>query len=293
MQLINTIPSSEDASVNFIFENNVEARFVQRSSDYFICYLSSHNGCNKSCRFCHLTQTGQTKFDEVNFEEYLEQAKTVLDYYSTKVNENKIVAAHKVHFNFMARGEPLANSCVLEQNSLLTTSLINLAKEYSLTSRINFSSIIPTECEYINFNEVFKDNSNSCSIYYSLYSVNQNFRKKWIPKSLDFNIALKKLESLQQNTGIDIVFHWAFINGENDSKEDIEHLFSILNNYKIKAKFNLVRYNPFSDSQGKESEEHILLENFDNLKAFFKHPDSRIVPRVGFDVKASCGMFVS
>lgn len=293
MKLIKTLSSCEDASVNFIFDNNIEARFVQRTPEYFICYLSSHNGCNKACRFCHLTQTGQTDFDEVDLKQYIEQAETVLKFYQEKVSCGKILPAQKVHFNFMARGEPLANSYVLKENSSLTHALISLADNFSLKARINFSSIIPTECQNIDFSNVFKENSEHCAIYYSLYSVNPLFRKRWLPKALDYKTALKKLEDVQRKTGIDVVFHWAFIGGENDSQKDIELLIDTLKNYNIKAKFNLVRYNPYSDAQGVESDENILLNNFESLKNFFNDPSSRIVPRVGFDVKASCGMFVS
>ena len=78
MKLNKILPSELDSSVNFIFDNMMEARYVQRVPDYFICYLSSHDGCNKACRFCHLTQTGQTSFNEAGVAQYVEQAKHVL-----------------------------------------------------------------------------------------------------------------------------------------------------------------------------------------------------------------------
>ena len=61
----------------------------------------------------------------------------------------------------------------------------------------------------------------------------------------------------------------------------------------IKARMNVVRYNPFGPGQGKESSEEVIQARFEQLKEVMLIPGSRIVPRVGFDVKSSCGMFVS
>ena len=129
-------------------------------------------------------------------------------------------------------------------------------------------------------------------LYYSLYSISPQFRKKWIPKALPVDSMMEKLKNWQDEGG-EVALHWAFIEGVNDSKEDIEQIIEKLEQYSLKAKFNLVRYNPFSQSQGKESQEEIIQENFKILANYLNNPKSRIVPRVGFDVKASCGMFVS
>src|ERR1039458_6257755 len=100
--------SAEDASVNWIFKGDFpgafEARYVRRYDDRFIVYLSSQSGCKQACRFCHLTQSGQTEHVNADVENYSQQAATVLDYYDT-LNE----PAEKVHFNFMARCELFAN----------------------------------------------------------------------------------------------------------------------------------------------------------------------------------------
>lgn len=290
MKLAQTLHSEQDKSVNFVFDNWLEARFVRRTQDYFIIYLSSHDGCNKACRFCHLTQSGQTSFNETSLEDYLTQAKVVMDYYkSIKQTQG---AAQRVNFNFMARGEPLANSVMLTQAKDLFSGLENLAKEEGLEAHMNISSIFPKELETVNLEQVFQDVTQNYGIYYSLYSVQADFRRRWLPKAMDYQLALKKLEQLQKTHGTKVAFHWAFIKDENDTEQALENLLEVLSHYEIKAKFNLVRYNPYSEKQGIESDETTLQTNFNKINVFLNNPQSRIVPRVGFDVKASCGMFV-
>lgn len=291
MKIKEVLHSHEDKSVNFVFDNWLEARFVRRVEDYFIVYLSSHDGCNKACRFCHLTQTKQTSFNETSLEEYLLQAQTVLEYYDTVKDMQGL--AQTVNFNFMARGEPLANSVLLENAKELFTQLENMAIARNLKANFNISTIFPQEVEHKDLSQVFKGVTQSYGIYYSLYSVEESFRKRWLPKALDYRLALEKLEKLQADTHANVAFHWTFIQGENDSQETLDNIKEVLKDYNIQSKFNLVRYNPYSAAQGAEASEKVLQHNFDELNNFFNNPLSRIVPRVGFDVKASCGMFVN
>jgi 23S rRNA (adenine2503-C2)-methyltransferase len=79
------LKSELDQSVNFVeqhLEGFLESRYVRRSPDYFVCYLSSHNGCNKGCRFCHLTATKQTDFKHSSHSDFVDQARRVFHHYS-------------------------------------------------------------------------------------------------------------------------------------------------------------------------------------------------------------------
>lgn len=280
MKLLNTLKSAQDQSVNFIFEGDFEARYVRREDRYFICYLSSHSGCNKSCRFCHLTQTGQTSFDECSMEGFLEQARTVLDYYATQK------PAQKIHFNWMARGEPLANSVVKTQWEELAKRLRDLSESYGLKDiSFKLSTIFPKD-ESIDLTLI---KGELPEIYYSIYSTNPDFRKKWIPKSENPVDALSKLKAFQDRGGR-VVIHHALIKDQNDSVSDAENIVSLMKKIGLNSKFNLVRYNSFSEATGNETDEVNLQDYF---SVFLNNNSvSRIVPRVGFDVKASCGMFI-
>ena len=289
------LKSNQDASVNFVTPTSdggfFESRFVQRDPDYFIVYLSSHSGCNKSCRFCHLTATGQTTMLPATLEDYSNQADLVLNHYSELVAEGH-EGATTVNFNFMARGEPLSNSVVVENFEELNRVLSEKAVKMGLKPQFNISSIVPLDFDLSNLDFLF--NTPNTRLYYSLYSMNPKFRKRWVPKAHSPIDVFKAISSLDSKLN-DMAVHWAFIAGENDSEATMEEIVSAINEYNINCKFNVVRYNPFSDAQGFESDEITIQRNF-NLFVENSTSDSksksRIVPRVGFDVKASCGMFI-
>ncbi len=283
--------SKFDSSINFVkptVDRNgfFESRFVQRDPSYFIIYVSSHSGCNQSCRFCHLTALGQTSMEVADWSAIVEQVKEVCLHpiVRKRIAETKPT---RVHVNFMARGEPLLNPILFGPfYETLAGRIKGLAGIEDI--RFNVSSIIPAS---LRVPLVRLLDYPTATLYYSLYSLNPSFRKRWLPKAADPKDALRAIADYQQKTDKEIVIHGAFIKNENDSREDIETLKRLPQDYGIKARFNLVRYNPLTPTQGEESPyiESILAEIADAWGS----PESRIVPRVGPDVYASCGMFYS
>src|SRR4051812_12852763 len=88
MTELRVLRSEVDASVNLVEERLagfLEARYVRRCADYFVAYLSSHNGCNRGCAMCHLTATGQTSFQPADADDYVAQANRVFDEYDAAV----------------------------------------------------------------------------------------------------------------------------------------------------------------------------------------------------------------
>jgi 23S rRNA (adenine2503-C2)-methyltransferase len=283
--------SNLDASVNIVEEKLVgflESRFVQKTQDYFICYLSSQTGCNKGCRFCHLTATKQTKFVDATVDDFANQALQVFKQYIEVVKTQP--KAKYVHFNFMARGEPLANSLILENSPELLAGLGLIARitQKDLGVKFNISTIMPKSLDK-SLQEVFP--MIHPTIYYSLYSVNEKFRKKWLPQAMDFWDALESLRVYQEFSKKLVKIHYCFIEGENDSEEDVQAMCDAVNGMHLNWEFNLVRYNPFSEIQGRESSEEVLERNLSIIRANNLNK-VQMIPRVGFDVKASCGMFV-
>lgn len=288
------LTSQEDLSVNWITEHpqagKEEARYVRRSDDYFIVYLSAQTGCKQACRFCYLTQTGQTKYVDLPIEDIARQADPVLAHYkNVRAHQGK---AKKVHYNFMARGEPLANPYLMQDFPALHISLRRKAQALGLEPKFKISTIMPKCADEYDLVKAF-GHLPGVGVYYSLYSFDPAFRRRWLPKAMCPYTALDKLAYLQQESPeTTIALHGAFIEGENDSLENAQKMIDEVNKRGIRAKFNLVRYNPYSEKQGREAKEESIEDIFQLMNLGLKGENSRIVPRVGFDVKASCGMFV-
>lgn len=283
------IKSEIDKSVNFIYPaSNIgkfESRFVRREDEYFIVYLSSQSGCDQACRMCHLTSTGQNKLENASMEDFMHQANAVYNHYDNEKKPAKIV-----HYNFMARGEPLNNTIIVENSKSLFINLENLAKERNLEHKYLISTIIPRELENKKFSEIFEEIHPE--IYYSIYSTNEKFRKKWLPKALQYQKSLEMLKEWQDFSGKIPKIHFAFIKGENDSEENMVNISNAINSIGLKVNVNIVRYNPYSEKYGEESDEFVINRNTKILNDLLTPENIRIVPKVGFDVKASCGMFV-
>lgn len=193
----------------------------------------------------------------------------------------------------MARGEPLANEELIKHLPEFSKWVSSEAQKLGLSVSLNLSSIIPKDCDLPSIEAALQQCADSVVLYYSLYSVKDSFRKRWLPNALPAHQALTWLASMQQKFGLKVVLHWAFIEAENDSVADVNDLANQVKEVGLDARFNLVRYNPYSTQQGQEVGEEKLHDLFELVQAVMNVPGSRIVPKVGFDVKASCGMFVT
>ncbi len=280
--------SRQDASVNWdkpADTGRIEARYVRRRPDDFVVYLSSQTGCDQACRMCHLTATGQTPLRDVTHAEFLEQADTVLGYYQAGMAKAK-----SVHFNFMARGEPLANEYLLSHADQLLGDLADRAVALRLRPRYLVSTIFPRSLGDRLLEDIFT--THHPEIYYSLYSMNEAFRRRWLPKALPAEEALDRLASWQRSSYKIFKVHYAFIASENDSEADVHAICDALEQRRLMVHVNIVRYNPASPGRhGVEPPEEIVQRNAQIFRS--RLPQSRVivVPRVGFDVAASCGMF--
>lgn len=263
----------------------IEARYVRRGDDYFVVYLSSQTGCDQGCRMCHLTATGQTRLRNVTHSELMDQADQVLGHYRTETPK-----AESVHFNFMARGEPLASPLLRERSDEVLGELAGKATTMGLRPRYLVSTILPRELGETKIEDMFV--TYHPEIYYSIYSVRDDFRRRWLPRAMPVEAAMERLAAWQRHSYKICKLHYAFIAGENDSEKDVHEICDAVERHKLMVHVNLVRYNPHGSRRGNEPSEEIIQRNAGIYRQRLPSSRVRVIPRVGYDVQASCGMFM-
>lgn len=310
------LTSRLDPSVNIIrgFPNGtsrsttrLESRLVIRNEKLCI-YVSSQGGCNMGCGQCHLTASGQTSMKPSTIDDYKQQVVSVLDEMSKSRHSVVRNQVTRLNIEFMARGEPLANPYVLKSWSQLRNSISKVC--YNATRMIpkfNVSTILPYTLGYRPLIDIFDYKHDKCdipTIYYSAWSIKDSFKKKWMPGAIPTLAGLQRLADFQsalvQRYGdtdfaqSKVVLHSAFVQGQNDSMNDIDELLKSMKQVGLHARYNMIRYNPpahgssfdqyqeSSDNHRRKIYEHLLRNNPGGVKT---------VDRVGLDVFASCGTF--
>lgn len=286
---VTTHRSVQDASVNWdrpVDVGRLEARYVRRCSDYFVVYLSSQTGCAQACRMCHLTATGQTHARDATLDELLWQAETVLDHYLKEAEPTRTV-----HFNFMARGEPLASRVLLGDADTVLGKLSTLAVGLGLRPRHLISTILPRSLEDRRLEDVFV--VHHPEIHYSVYSMSERFRRRWLPKALPASDAMDRLAAWQRSSQKIVTLHHAYIAEENDGEGDVHAICDAVEERRLMVHVNIVRYNPPDPLRhGVESADAMVERNAALYRERLPNARVSVIPRVGYDVAASCGMFL-
>jgi 23S rRNA (adenine2503-C2)-methyltransferase len=109
--------------------------------------------------------------------------------------------------------------------------------------------------------------------------------------SLEHSLALIA-ENQKRGKLKEICLHWCLIDCENNYYGDISDLSRVILASGVKYRINLVRYNPY-DEKSMEPKLMDVLYYFDVLNKWLPNARNKIVDRVGVDVKASCGTFLS
>ncbi|MCQ1765367.1 hypothetical protein NOJ28_07495 [Neorhizobium galegae] len=202
------------------------------------------------------------------------------------------IAVKNLHFNFMARGDVISNIDLVRSWSDVELGLSSLAqrKNISANAAILVSTIFPKKIGFEYIENLFE--SRITNIYYSYYSKKDSFRRRWLPNSQSVEESCLFLKKFHESSGKRPRFHFCFIDGQNDSMEDLDDLIDVASDFSPFFDVNIVRFNPPPGSNYAESPEERVLKNVEYLRKYLPSSNVKIISRVGYDVKASCGMFL-
>jgi adenine C2-methylase RlmN of 23S rRNA A2503 and tRNA A37 len=96
-----------------------------------------------------------------------------------------------------------------------------------------------------------------------------------------------------KETDAGLRIHHALIKDVNDHERDVEDIHEWLQMYGIFCPVNIVRYNSFGVNTGEESDIETIEKYIKKMKESPNVTSVQLVSRVGRDVEASCGTFVS
>src|SRR5688572_18047917 len=187
------LESQIDGSVNHVYEDGSEYRMVRRTDNITI-YLSSHTGCSLGCRMCHLTSTQQTEMNPICRDDMITRAYTVLA---------ETVLDAPVNYAFMARGDPLVNKHVNDRTvSQLLLHHTSLQDGPKMHARVCVSTIFPQRIVGYDVASFLFERFGSFqpALYWSLYSLDVQFRQHWLPEAQEPEIVAYGLKKWQERT---------------------------------------------------------------------------------------------
>lgn len=122
-------------------------------------------------------------------------------------------------------------------------------------------------------------------IFYSLHSVNNKTRQTLIPKTINVWTAMEHLRSIE--THFNVIYHYMFLDGINDSIEQMYEVLDFVRNNDIQLR--VLRFNECPNTKFKES---LWFDGI--IEKLYKYIPNNLKVQLspGSEVSAACGMFL-
>jgi len=277
---------SQDGSIKYLFElydgHTVEVvLLLMREAQYhedgvlkhhprFTICISSQVGCKVGCAFC-LTAKG-------GFMRDLSAGEIVAQVLAIK-KDNAIPPNHRVNLVYMGMGEPLDNFDNVVKSVRIFSDLDGLAisphRQTISTSGLS-SKILKLGQLDLGVN-----------LAISLHAVDDDLRERLMPINKAYNIAsiMEAVKQFPVNARKRVMFEYLVIKDVNDGIDAAKKLIKLL--HGIKAKVNLIYFNPYGGTAFKRPEEKEMIAFQDYLTQRGLHCTIR--ESKGLDISAACG----
>ncbi|TLD87261.1 23S rRNA (adenine(2503)-C(2))-methyltransferase RlmN [Helicobacter sp. MIT 05-5294] len=265
---------SKDGSVKYLFatDDNLtyESVFLKMKEDKWTICLSSQIGCKVGCSFC-LTAKG-------GFVRNLSAGEIV--YQALAIKKDQEIPSNKaINIVYMGMGEPLDNLTNVTQCIHILSELNGLSISVRRQT-ISTSGIAPKIKKLGALNL-------GVQLAISLHAVSDDLRTKLMPINKAYNIQsiIDEVAAFPIDSRKRVMFEYLVIDELNDGLDSAKKLIALLN--KIKAKVNLIYFNPYENSPYKRPKQ----EKVEAFREFLlkKGLLCTIRESKGLDISAACG----
>lgn len=256
--------------------NCIETVFIPEKTRGTLC-ISSQVGCILNCDFC---STGKQGFNRnLSTAEIISQLWIAV----RKLSKTNGIHDHSVtNVVMMGMGEPLLNF----DNVIHALSLMLDDFAYGLSKRrvtVSTAGVVPAMYQLREVTDV--------ALAVSLHAPNDELRNEIVP--LNKKYPLKELmtacrDYFKEDTRRSITMEYVMLAGVNDTPEHARQLIKLLNG--VRAKMNLIPFNPFPHTEYQRSDADTILRFRDIL---MKSGLNTTIRRTrGDDIDAACGQLV-
>jgi 23S rRNA (adenine2503-C2)-methyltransferase len=267
-----TTETSTDGTVKYLFQladgTHIESVLIPEKDHYTLC-ISSQAGCAQGCKFCCTAKNGFVR--NLTMGEIIAQVRDISQQTDDKKRLTNIV--------MMGMGEPLANyKHVLGAINIIVDSNCGLGIS---SRRLTVSTVGLAP----KLHELGRDSAVNLAI--SLNATDNHTRNTLMPINRKYPIEqlLDACKTFPLPPRRRITFEYVLLKGINDSAEDARRLAALL--LPIRAKINLIPFNPFPGSRFRPSDEATIqafkeILNRHHFTAIIRHSK-------GGDISAACG----
>lgn len=272
--------AAEDGTYKWLLRlsdgNCIETVFIPEKTRGTLC-ISSQVGCILNCDFC---STGKQGFNRnLSTAEIISQLWIAV----RKLSKTNGMHDHQVtNVVMMGMGEPLLNF----DNVVPALSLMLDDFAYGLSKRrvtVSTAGVVPMMYKLREMTDV--------ALAVSLHAPNDELRDKIVPLNKKYPLEeLMKVcrEYFKDDNRRSITMEYVMLADVNDSSEHARQLIRILNG--VKAKMNLIPFNPFPHTDYQRSDMNTIMKFRDIL---MKAGINTTIRRTrGDDIDAACGQLV-
>lgn len=272
-------------------------------------FISASKGCPMECSFCYLT-IDNVPFNKLSYDKIIQNIKDSI----IEELKNSDLSSRFIKLCWMGMGEAIVNNELIRKGTVeildwviengyaagldgvdVSTVLPKINNQWiadftQLNNSLEKYPLNPNNKNVVNREQgdlVYYKNRSRFRLFYSLHSAIQPNRETIIPNAMLLERATEQLKDLQQ-TGVDIIIHHMFLDGINDSEQELNTLVEWMKTNFCNNELRILRYNKHDASTIKES------DIFEKCVCYLQQHLNKIKVQVSYgkDVKSACGQFI-